>query len=136
MNASFTFPGGVQALYNGSLEAPGARDPWQGIWRIECERGALHLADLGSGFGLYLSRAPETFELLTSFGTPPSPGSGIPGRLHEFALALREGRRTQGDGRDNLATLAMAFGLSRSSVEGRRINLRQEFFAEQGTTQP
>ncbi len=133
VNAAFTFPHGLQVLYNGSLEAPGARDPWQGIWRIDCERGALHLADLGKGFGLYLSRSPESIEVLESFGTPPDPGSGIPGRLHEFAMALREGRRPEGDGQDNLATLAMAFGLSQASREGRSIDLRQTFFAQEET---
>jgi predicted dehydrogenase len=126
----FTFPREVHVLYNGSLEAPGAGDPWQGLWRIECERGALHLADLGSGFGLYLSRSPGRFELLESFGTPPSPGSAIPGALREFAAALHEGRRPQGDGRDNLHTLAMAFGLARSSAEGRIVDPQQEFFTD------
>jgi predicted dehydrogenase len=125
---AFTFPQEVHVLYNGSLEAPGAGEPWQGLWRIECERGALHLADLGSGFGLYLSRSPRTFELLESFGTPPDPGSGIPGALREFAAALHEGRRPRGDGRDNLYTLAMAFGLARSSAEGRIVDPQQEFF--------
>jgi predicted dehydrogenase len=129
VTASYTFPRGVRALYDGSLEAPGAGDPWQGIWRIECERGALHLADLGSGFGLYLSRAPGTLELVESFGTPPDPGSGIPGALAEFAAALGEGRRPRGDGRDNLRTLAMAFGLKRSSDSGRVVDLDREFFA-------
>jgi predicted dehydrogenase len=134
VNAIFTFPREVQANYNGSLEAPGARDPWQGIWRIECERGALHLADLGSGFGLYLSRSPEVIEPLEVFGTPPNPGSGIPGLLHEVAVAIREGHQPRSSGRDNLSTLAMAFGLSRASAEGHLIDLRQTFFAGRGTT--
>jgi len=134
VTCSFEFPREVRALYSGSLEAPGAQDPWQGVWRIDCERGALHLADLGRGYGLYLSRSPETFDLLESFGAPPSPGSGIPGTLREFAAALREGRRPQSDGRDNLRTLAMAFGVSRSSTDGRVVDLEQEFFADQEAT--
>ena len=133
VTGAFTFPREVRALYNGSLEAPGAQDPWQGIWRIECERGALHLADHGSGFGLYLSRAAGNYKLLEAFGTPPSPGSAIPAALREFAEALREGRRPQSEGADNLRTLAMAFGLARSSTEGRRIDLEREFFGNQGT---
>lgn len=129
---TFTFPGELRAQYDGSLEAPGARDPWQGVWRIECERGALQLADLGQGFGLYLSHADGRLEVLESFGEPPNPGSGIPGALREFAAALREGRRPLGDGRDNLWTLAMAFGLRRSSDTGRTVTLGQEFFFGQG----
>ncbi len=128
---AFAFPGEVQVLYNGSLEAPGLGEPWQGLWRIECERGALHLADLGSGYGLYRSRSPESIELLEPFVTPPGPGSAIPGALREFAAAVREGRSPHGDGRDNLYTLAMAFGLARSSAEGRIVDLQQEFFPDQ-----
>ena len=124
VHCAFEFPDQVRALYTGNLEAPGAGDPWQGVWRVECERGALQLADLGSGYGLYLSRAPQTIELLESFGTSPSPGSAIPGALREFAKALREGRRPEGDGRDNLHTLAMAFGVARSSAERRAIDLQ------------
>jgi predicted dehydrogenase len=129
VTGTYVFPRGVRALYHGSLEAPGARDPWQGVWRIECERGALQLGDLGNGFGVYLSRATHPVELIESFDTPPDPGSGIPGALAEFAAALREGRRPRGDGRDNLRTLAMAFGLRRSSDSGRLVDLDQEFFA-------
>jgi predicted dehydrogenase len=136
VTGSFTFPRGVRALYNGSLEARGAQDPWQGVWRIECERGALHLADHGSGFGLYLSRAQGAFELLESFGTPPDPGSGISGALAEFAAALREGRRPRGDGRDNLQTLAMAFGLKRSSDTGLVVELdREQYVGHEAGTQ-
>ena len=131
VHCTFEFPSQIRALYTGNLEAPGAGDPWQGLWRVECERGALHLGDLGSGYGLYLSRAPQAIELLESFGTPPDPGSAIQGALREFAAALREGRRPQGDGRDNLQTLAMAFGVARSSAEGRAVELRGEFFADQ-----
>lgn len=134
VTCSFEFPREVRALYSGSLEAPGAQDPWQGVWRIDCERGALHLADLGRGYGLYLSRSPKTFDLLESFGAPPEPGSGIPGTLRELAAALREGRRPQSDGRDNLRTLAMAFGTSRSSTDGRVVDLEREFFADQEAT--
>ena len=132
VDCSFAFPRQIRALYTGNLEAPGAGDPWQGVWRVECERGALHLADLGSGYGLYLSHAPEAIELLESFDAPPSPGEAISGALREFAAALREGRRPEGDGLDNLRTLAMAFGVARSSVEGRVVDLQREFLADWG----
>jgi predicted dehydrogenase len=124
----FTFPGGIHALYNGSLEAPGAQDPWQGVWRIECERCALHLGNFGHGYGLYSSRAREGFALLEAFDGPPDPGSAIAGTLREFAAALRESRAPQSDGRDNLRTLAMAFGVGRSSRQGRVIDLQADYF--------
>ncbi|HWE60685.1 MAG TPA: Gfo/Idh/MocA family oxidoreductase [Chloroflexota bacterium] len=130
VNGAFTFDNDVRAAYCGSLEAPGKRDPWQGVWRVECERGALHLADLGAGYGLYRSRSLDAVEPLEIFGAPADPGSAIQGTLAEFAAALRAGRRPQSDGRDNLRTLAMAFAVSRSSAEGRPIDLMHEFFAD------
>jgi predicted dehydrogenase len=127
VSCSFTFTNDVRAAYCGSLEAAGTPAPWQGIWRVECERGALHLADLGSGYGLYLSHAAATTELLQPLGSPADPGAAIPGTLAEFAAALRQGRRPQSDGRDNLRTLAMAFAVSRSSAQGRVVDLNSEF---------
>jgi predicted dehydrogenase len=131
VSCTFTFAGEVRAAYHGSLEAPGKRDPWQGVWRVECERGALHLADLGAGYGLYLSRSPDTVELLEGFGAPPDPGSAIQGTLAEFAAALRAGRRPLSDGQDNLRSLAMAFAVSRASTQERPVDIAREFFWSQ-----
>lgn len=136
VSCTFSFAGGVRAAYQGSLEAPGRRDPWQGVWRVECERGALHLGDLGSGYGLYLSRSPAAVELLEGFGSPPEPGSAIQGTLAEFAAALRAGRRPQSDARDNLRTLAMAFATSRASRESRGVDIEREYFTNQETGTP
>jgi predicted dehydrogenase len=127
VSCSFTFDDEIHAAYYGSLEAPGRRDPWQGVWRVECEQGALHLGDLGSGYGLYRTRSLDTVELLEAFGEPPDPGSAISGTLAECAAALRAGRRPQSDARDNLRSLAMAFAVSRSSAEGRLVDLAREF---------
>ena len=123
----FQFPETIRVQYDGSLEAPGARDNWQGVWRVECEHGALHLGEHGQGYGLYRSRSPEFFELVEPFSTVPDPGSAIPRMLQAFATNLREASRPQSDGRDNLKTLAMAFGLKRSSDERRIVDLSREF---------
>lgn len=126
----FEFGDGVRVAYRGSLESPGVRTPWQGIWRIECEGGALHLADMGAGYGVYLSRGSdgaERFEPLDEGYTEP--GGALRGALCEFAAALREGRRPQSDGRDNIRTLAMACAVSRASATGRTVDVDEEFFA-------
>jgi predicted dehydrogenase len=157
VSCQYEFEGGIRVAYHGSLESPGLRSPWQGLWRIEGRRGALHLADLGAGYGVYLSRDPRN----TAQGYPEAdvlraaplplvdspefhdaraertahaqlrtdPGAAIGGTLAEFAAALRERRRPQSDARDNLRTLAMAFAVSLSSAEGRVVDLRRAFFA-------
>jgi predicted dehydrogenase len=132
VSCTFTFDDAVRAAYYGSLEAPGRRDPWQGVWRVECERGALHLGEFGAGYGLYRSRSLDTVELLEAFGVPPEPGAAIAGTLAEFAASLRQGRRPQSDARDNLRSLAMAFAVSRASAEGRPVDLAREFFGGRG----
>lgn len=128
VEAQFTFSQGVQVAYHGSLESPGLRSPWLGLWRIVGQSGALHLADLGSGYGLYVSRDPDVVELARAAGEGDAdPGRAIAGTLAEFAAALREGRRPQSDGRDNLRTLAMAHAASRSSALQRAVDIEAEF---------
>jgi hypothetical protein len=61
------------------------------------------------------------------------PGAAIGGTLAEFAAALREGRRPQSDARDNLRTLAMAFAVSRSSLEGRGVDVERDYFPGEAT---
>ena len=132
INAQFQFHNGVRAAYQGSLESPGVRSPWPGLWRIACQQDTLHLADLGQGYGVYVSRDPDQVERLTlPEEGPTDPGSAIRGTLVEFAAALREGRPPQSDARDNLRTLAMAFAIPRSSAERRIVTVEQEFFADE-----
>ncbi len=134
VNAQFQFNNGVRVAYQGSLESPGAWSPWPGVWRIACRHDTLHLADLGEGYGVYLSRDPDQIERVPlSEDGPTDPGGAIRGTLVEFAAALREGRRPQSDARDNLRTLAMAFAISRSSAEGRTVNVEDEFFGDMGS---
>jgi len=126
---SFEFEGSVEAIYRGSLDSPGRPTPWPGVWRIEGERGALHLDDLGAGYGLYVTRGPDTVERVEPDGDGyDDQGAAVAGTLHELATALREGRRPQSDGRDNLRTLAMASAVACSSAEGRIVDITAEFF--------
>ena len=128
VEARFTFAQGVQVAYQGSLESPGLRSPWLGLWRVVGRSGALHLADLGTGYGLYVSRDPDRVELVRAADEGANdPGRAIAGTLAEFAAALHEGRRSQSDGQDNLRTLAMAHATSRSSALQRPVEIEAEF---------
>jgi len=128
----FECDGGIHVAYHGSLESPGIRTPWPGLWRLECADGALHVADMGRGYGVYLSHSPDTVDWIE-----PVPADGVDqdtsilGTLHEFATALEDQRRPQCDARDNLRTLAIAFAVGRASTEGRVVNVDREFFPEE-----
>ncbi len=124
VSCSFTFANGVEAAYHGSLASPGLTTPWPGVWRIDCTEGALHLADLGEGYGVYRSHAPDTITLIPAVADDGDPAeSSLRAVLRDLAAALDEGRRPRTDARDNLRTLAMAFAVAESSRRGRPVDL-------------
>jgi predicted dehydrogenase len=132
VSCQFEFDDGTHVAYQGSLESPGRTTPWPGVWRVECAEGALHLADLGAGYGVYRSREPDVIERIAPIaadGRPQEPS--LLGTLREVAAALDEGRCPQSDARDNLRTLAMAFAVSQSAREGSAIDLAQQGVAAQ-----
>lgn len=90
--------------------------PWEGIWRIQCEEGSIHLDDLGKGYGVYLVDSSES---ITKIPNIVSEFEDIHGVLREFADSIRENREPQISGRDNLHTMATLFATSASSREGR-----------------
>lgn len=124
VSCHFTFANGVEAAYHGSLESPGLTTPWPGIWRIDCTEGALHLANLGNGYGVYRSQAPDNIvpiPVTVADGDPGEPS--LHGVLRDLAAALDQGRRPCTDARDNLRTLTMAFAVAQASLMGRTIDL-------------
>jgi len=125
VSCRFTFAGGVEAAYHGSLESRGATTPWPGLWRIDCTAGALHLADLGAGYGVYRSHAPDDVALVPANAADGDPGeSSLCAVLRDMAVALDDGRRPRTNARDNLRTLAMAFAVAESSRTGFTVDLR------------
>jgi len=128
VSCRFDFDDGTRVAYHGSLESPGRITPWPGVWRVECAEGALHLADLGAGYGVYLSRAPDTVERIAPIASDGwGQGSSLLGTLGALSAALDEGRRPWSDARDNLRTLAMSFAVARSSRDGRVVDLARDF---------
>src|SRR5262249_4224359 len=121
VHAHFEMENGVPVFYLGSLMSAGYTSPWEGSWRIQCERGSIHLDDLGDGYGVYVvgmdgvkSKAEVT----------ETPLDSIHGALAEFASSIREGRESATSGEDNLNTLAALFATSASSEQGRRLEVR------------
>lgn len=117
VSAHYELENGISIFYFGSLVSKGLATPWEGVWRIQCEQGSLHLDDLGHGYGVYMVDACGQVKKLEYF--LPKETESINGILGEFAAAIREEREPQISGRDNLYTLAALFATSDSSEVGK-----------------
>lgn len=110
---------GVPVFYLGSLLSKGILTPWEGVWRIQCEEGSIHLDDMGEGYGVYVVDANQ---IKTKMDYLPPTSDGIHGVLEDFASAIREDRQPLSSGEDNLYTLATLFAISNSSQQGKPID--------------
>jgi predicted dehydrogenase len=114
----------VPVFYLSSLIAQGIADPWEGVWRIQCERGTIHLDDLGEGYGVYTVEAEKTKIKLPFV---PNRLEGMHGTLAEFAQAIRVKRLPQASGLDNLQTLAALFATADSSKLKKPVEIKEYF---------
>ncbi|QHW33778.1 Gfo/Idh/MocA family oxidoreductase [Paenibacillus rhizovicinus] len=122
VQATYDTEAGVPVFYLGSLLAKGVADPWDGVWRFQFERGAVHLDDLGEGYGVYAADAGQQVRKLTN---AVNEKDSIHGVLAEFAASIREGRAPAISGADNLRTLAALFATAASSREGRTVRISE-----------
>lgn len=109
---------GVPFFYTSSLLSRGAWIPWEGYWRIQCERGAVYLDDLGEGYGVYVSEDPKNAIKIPTFVLEKD---SIHGVLAEFALSIREKREPSTSGRNNLNTIRALLATSESSATGKEV---------------
>lgn len=116
VHAVYEMESGIPVFYLGSLISKGYETPWEGIWRIQCEEGSIHLDDLGKGYGVYLVDSSQSATKIPNLDPDLE---GIHGVLREFAESIRENREPQISGRDNLHTLATLIATSTSSRGGR-----------------
>lgn len=115
VHAAYDTESGVPVFYISSLIAKGIPMPWEGIWRIQYEEGAIFLDDLGEGYGVYAVTADHGKTKLPLLIPEKESMHGV---LAEFASSIREQREPAISGRDNLQTLAALFATSESSQEG------------------
>ncbi|HRE49579.1 MAG TPA: Gfo/Idh/MocA family oxidoreductase [Aggregatilineales bacterium] len=109
---SFAFAGGVIVSYTGSWASEVKTTPWNGNWRIECERGVLSLEDdtvfiamRPTGEGQEGQPASERKEI--PLLVLPYSGQGY--LLQEFYGAIRHGSAAITTCHDNVRSLAMVF---------------------------
>lgn len=119
VQATYELESGLPIFYLGSLISKGKITPWEGVWRVQCEQGSIHLDDLGDGYGVYVVDANQhKTKVNVEFESP----DGIHGSLAHFAKAIREDFQPITSGVDNLKTLAALFATSASSKEQRGIS--------------
>ena len=124
VNAAYETGVGVRVFYTGSLLAKGLQTPWEGVWRVQCEEGTIHLDDLGEGFGIYTTHSNLSSTRIPIL-TPER--ESFDGVLAEFADSILNNREPISSGYDNLCTLAALFATSRSSCEGTVIEVEKDF---------
>lgn len=118
VHAVYEMSSGFPVFYLGSLFTKGLTSPWEGNWRVSCERGSIHLDDLGVGYGVYFVNAQDE---KTKLEVIRPEKEGIHGVLSEFAHAILNDRQPLTSGADNIFTLATAIATSISSLEGRAV---------------
>ncbi|QHT60276.1 Gfo/Idh/MocA family oxidoreductase [Paenibacillus lycopersici] len=119
VQARMELENGMPVFYLGSLVSKGLATPWEGEWRIQCEHGSVHLADLGQGYGVYVVDAEQNRRFVPYHEGPlPSGKESIHGVLAEFAASIAGGKAPSTSGRDNLQTLATLFAIGDSSSKG------------------
>ncbi|MGK9253761.1 Gfo/Idh/MocA family protein [Paenibacillus humicus] len=122
VHAVYQTESGVNVFYLGSLLAKGAATPWEGAWRFQFEGGAVHLDDLGDGYGVYIADGRTKSRI----GFQAQELEGIHGVLAEFAASIREQREPKISGADNMRTLAALLATAESSKQGKAIRLIPE----------
>ncbi len=120
VSAIYETESGIPVSYIASLVAKGAEVPWEGVWRIQLEKGIIHLDDLGEGYGVYVV---DSHKNKTKYPLVIPEREAISGVLDEFAQSIREKREPLISGRDNLQTLAVLFATNESSRNGKQILL-------------
>jgi len=123
VHAVYETEAGIPVFYLSSLIAKGKADPWEGVWRIQCQQGTLHLDDLGQGFGVYTAAADG---IITKLPELYNEREGIHGVLAEFAASIREEREPSVSGKDNFHTLAALLATADSSRAKQTIYLHNK----------
>lgn len=115
--AIFEMTGGLRYVFSGSWSAPGLQTSWTGSWRAIGARGTA----VWDGDATIRAEGVRPVELEKDVHAGSGRFQGLAWALREFVDALRTGRPPQGEGRDNLASLAMVTSALESAIRGERI---------------
>jgi predicted dehydrogenase len=116
------FENGASMSYNGSWAALGKLTSWEGLWRVQCEKGAV----VWDGQTLDPELAGQDDVALPK--VDGIPGHDRTGVLRDFADTVRDGAPFPANGEDNLQSLAIVLAAIRSFQEEREVSV-QEFLS-------
>jgi len=126
--AIFEMDNGAVFCYRGSWCADGPQGSWQGIWRIQGDKGAVEwdgenlpqgsIVDADEGF-IRPTRPLEQPPLWEN-GTHPEAHAGC---LTHMIAALKAGHEPETIGHDNIKSLAMVLAAIESAESGQRVLL-------------
>ncbi len=97
--------GGIPFSYSGDWSARGRNTTWNGTWRIQCDRGSIHLEN----DQISIARSSRGFKddtVIEPIDIPPVERSAQLHLLHLFAAAIRTGTPAETSGEDNLQSFA------------------------------
>lgn len=123
--AAVAFDGGTHVAWRGSWVSPEPSTNWAGEWHVECEQGEIIWTSRGD------RGTPESDRVVVRktgakdqvLSLPAIEFYGRSGTLNAFAEAVMSGKEPGSSGRDNLASLDLAYSAVASSAEGRTIRL-------------
>jgi hypothetical protein len=118
VQAAYELTSGVKVFYTASFAAKGELTPWEGIWRIQCANGSIHLDAWTEGYGVYSVHHGSSPDKIPFSSVEKE---GIRGILAEFADAVRTRRDPAISTEDNLhIPAAVAATASSSRTNARR----------------
>jgi predicted dehydrogenase len=119
------FDGGASVSWRGSWVSPGPTTNWAGEWRAECENGEIVWTSRGDGGKTDQDRVTirRSGEKAVNVELPKLEFYGRSGTLNAFAEAIASANEPGSSGRDNLASLDLAYSAVASAAEHRTIPL-------------
>jgi predicted dehydrogenase len=114
----------IPFTYSGDWSGHGRCSSWDGIWRLQCADGSLHLDGDQQVRAARCGRWNEnpSEEVVPSI---PIPLTGQAATLHSFAQAIRTGIPSSISGEDNLQTFAAVCAAVISSRERRTVDIAE-----------
>ncbi|HEY7087161.1 MAG TPA: Gfo/Idh/MocA family oxidoreductase [Tepidisphaeraceae bacterium] len=114
--------GGLPFSYSGDWSAIGKPTSWNGMWRLQCASGSLHLDESNA---ISVARCEKWSKNPTSepVDAPELPLSGQAAILKNFADAIRSGRPGETSGIDNLWSFGAVIAGVMSTQQGRTIDV-------------
>lgn len=106
--------------YSASFVARGFRTSHNGSWNIECSKGGICWKDDVEIYTTDHSKMIKKYGAGIEFSTD----TGEDGVLEEFCRAVRDNKKFQCSGEDNLKALSMVFGVIDSSKRKKQVYLK------------